>query len=271
MPELPEVETTCSGIRPLLQGQRIAGVIVRQRRLRQPIPARLPQQMRGATITAIERRAKYILLRTTAGTALLHLGMSGSLRLTTAAEKPTAHDHVDIVLTNGSVLRLRDPRRFGLLLWTQRDPLEHRLLQGLGPEPLEAGFTAEVLWQQAQRRRVAVKQLTMDGHVVVGVGNIYASEALFGAGIDPRRQAATLTRNECRRLVTAIRKVLQAAIRQGGTTLRDFTASDGRPGYFRQHLKVYGRGGEPCTRCHTPIATLRQGQRASYYCPHCQQ
>lgn len=270
MPELPEVETTRRGILPHVCGQTVTQVIIRQPRLRYPVPARLRQELVGQSITTVSRRAKYLLLGTSSGTVIIHLGMSGSLRLVSAATPAQPHDHVDIVLHNKQCLRLRDPRRFGLVLWTRRDPLQHKLLSGLGPEPLAATFNAEYLQQRAQGRRSAIKSLIMDGHIVVGVGNIYASEALFMAGIHPRRQAGRISLARYVRLVDQIRLVLTNAIAQGGTTLKDFYHGADQPGYFKQSLQVYGRADQPCLQCGGSIRQVILAQRATYYCPHCQ-
>jgi formamidopyrimidine-DNA glycosylase len=270
MPELPEVETTRRGIARHCLRQRVACVVVRDGRLRWPVPKTLARQLRGQVIEAVERRGKYLLLRTQAGTLILHLGMSGSLHVVAAATQPQKHDHLDIVLDNKTCLRLRDPRRFGAALWTVRDPLSHPLLSSLGPEPLDEDFHTDYLYQRAQGRRAAIKQFIMDSQVVVGVGNIYANEALFGAGIRPGRAAGGLSRARCERLVQAIRQVLQQALAQGGTTLRDFSNSEGQPGYFQQQLKVYGRAGLPCPGCGRLVQLVRQGQRATYYCACCQ-
>ena len=270
MPELPEVETTCRGIEPHLKNQTISGAIVRQRQLRWPVPAGLAKKLAGQSIHGVARRGKYILIRLDTGTIMLHLGMSGSLRITASDTPAEKHDHVDIQLASGQCLRLRDPRRFGSLHWIKGDPLQHKLLKALGPEPLSDEFDSEYLFNRSRKRKLAIKLFIMDSKVVVGVGNIYASEALFRAGIRPARPAGRATRREYAQLVTAIKAVLQEAIRSGGTTLQDFTNSDGRPGYFKQELNVYGRKGEPCHRCQTPIKHRVMGQRATYYCPHCQ-
>ena len=270
MPELPEVETTRRGIQPHVCGQRVAGVVIRNARLRWPVPARLRRQLAGETLTDVTRRGKYLLLHSTGGTVILHLGMSGSLRLVAADQPAEKHDHVDLVLESGQALRLRDPRRFGAVLWTRRPPLEHRLLASLGPEPLSDAFTGEYLHARSRRRRLAVKALIMDSGIVVGVGNIYANEALFMAGIRPTAAAGRISRARYDGLVAAIREVLERAIAAGGTTLRDFTNGEGRPGYFQQVLQVYGRAGEPCPRCQARIRLVQQMQRASYYCPRCQ-
>jgi len=272
VPELPEVETTRRGLAPLLVGRRIAALVVRRRRLRLPIPRALDAAVPGATIRAVERRAKYLLIATDAGTALVHLGMSGSLRLLARATPAGAHDHWDLVLEGGARLRLNDPRRFGVLLWTTGDPLAHRLLRDLGPEPLALSDAtlAAALAARARGRRVAVKQFLLDQKVVVGVGNIYASEALFRARLAPGRAAGRVTAPEWRRLARGVRAVLALAIRKGGTTLRDFTRPDGEPGRFRIALAVYDRAGRPCRRCRTPVRSRVQGQRATYWCPRCQ-
>lgn len=270
MPELPEVETTRRGIVPHVSGQRVARVLVREPRLRWPVPPDLGTALAGQVIEGVERRAKYLLLRCPAGTLLIHLGMSGSLRIVPAATPAQRHDHADIVFDAGHCLRLRDPRRFGALLWTSGDPLHHLLLADLGPEPLDDDFSGAYLYRQARGRSVAVKHFIMDSHIVVGVGNIYANEALFLAGIHPLRAAGQVSRARYERLAAAIQHVLRAALAQGGTTLRDFHASDGRAGYFQLQLAVYGRAEQPCTVCKRPLIGIRQGQRSSYYCRACQ-
>jgi len=270
MPELPEVETTRRGLEAPLRGRIIARVLVREPRLRWRVPRRLAQELPGLTIRHVERRAKYLLLRTDAGTVILHLGMSGSLRVIKAGTPPEKHDHVDLVLDDGRCLRLRDPRRFGALLWTRDDPMQHPLLRHLGPEPLGPDFHAGHLYAATRRRRVAVRDLLLNSRIVAGVGNIYANEALFLAGVRPGRPAGRLTRAECADLVRTIRQTLKQAIRSGGTTLRDFTNADGRPGYFQQTLNVYARGGEPCRRCRHPIKAIKLGGRSAFYCLKCQ-
>jgi formamidopyrimidine-DNA glycosylase len=269
MPELPEVETTRRGIEPHLAGHRIAQLIVRCHRLRYPIDDHLPAILAGETINAVERRAKYLLLRLSASTLLIHLGMSGSLRLVNRDEAFARHDHWQLDLVEGYALRLHDPRRFGALLWYQGADSDQPLLAHLGPEPLEEGFTADYLYR-ATRRRSAIKSLIMQGSVVVGVGNIYASESLFRARLRPSRSAASLSLAECSALVEAIRQILTQAITQGGTTLRDFVGSDGRPGYFAQQLAVYGRAGASCRDCGSAITSAIIGQRNTFWCPHCQ-
>jgi formamidopyrimidine-DNA glycosylase len=270
MPELPEVETARRGIEPHLLNQRVTGVRVRERRLRWPVPASLVKSLPGRTIRAVERRAKYILLRTDAGTAILHLGMSGSLRVVPCSTPPGKWDHIDIALATGNCLRLRDPRRFGALLWTAADPGRHKLLRDLGPEPFSDEFDAAYLYRVTRGRRAAIRDLLLNTRIVAGIGNIYANEALFTAGLRPQRAAGRIPRTQCAALVAAIRATLKRAIRAGGTTLRDFQNADGRPGYFQQTLNVYGRAGEPCRCCRTPIRSLKLGQRSAYYCPRCQ-
>ncbi len=270
MPELPEVETTRLGIEPHVSGHTIKKLIVRERRLRWPVEDGLEKHLSGRRVSHVTRRGKYLLIHTDKGVLILHLGMSGSLRILPSTTPPLKHDHLDIVLDNQECLRLRDPRRFGSIFWTTDDPGQHALLKNLGPEPLSDAFDAEYLFRLSRKRKVAVKQFIMNSHIVVGVGNIYANEALFLAGIRPGSAAGRLSKPRCQQLVEAIKTVLAKAIKQGGTTLRDFTAADGNPGYFRLQLNVYGRGGEPCPRCGTTIKSLHQGQRATYYCPKCQ-
>ena len=269
MPELPEVETTRRGIEPHLLNHTIKSVIVRHRGLRWPIPGKLEKQLAGQRINSITRRGKYILLGVKSGTAIIHLGMSGSLRRVKCSIAPEKHDHVDFVLGQHCI-RFKDPRRFGAILFTKDDPLQHKLLKHLGPEPLNKEFNGDYLFQRSRNRKISIKQFIMDSKVVVGVGNIYASESLFYAGINPNRQAGKVSKARYLVLAKAIKKVLRAAIKQGGTTLQDFTNSDGKPGYFKQKLAVYGREGKPCIQCGKPIKHLVQGQRASYYCSHCQ-
>ena len=270
MPELPEVETTRRGISPHARGETITDIVVRDGRLRWPVPSELNRILPGATIEEIQRRGKYLLFRTDAGTLIGHLGMSGSLRVVSPEDEPGKHDHVDILLGNGSILRYNDPRRFGCLLWTLADPLEHTLLASLGPEPLQPEFSADYLFTLSRGRKAAVKTFIMDSHVVVGVGNIYANEALFLAGIRPGRAAGRVSRPRYERLVECIKQVLAAAVQQGGTTLRDFVGGDGKPGYFRQQLNVYDHAGEPCPVCGLELSESRLGQRSTVYCRNCQ-
>ena len=270
MPELPEVETTRRGLTPYARKRRIAALAVYEPRLRWPVPRTLPARVAGQRIVRVGRRAKYLLLELESGTLLVHLGMSGNLRAVPADTPRLAHDHFDVVLDSGVALRFNDPRRFGSLLYTAGDPARHPLLARLAPEPFARAFDADYLWRISRRRRVALKQLIMNSQLVVGVGNIYASEALFRARLRPQRQARSLTHAEAARLVKSVRAVLAQAIRAGGTTLRDYLGADGSPGYFRQRLYVYERAGKPCRRCRTPIRAISQGQRSTYYCPSCQ-
>jgi formamidopyrimidine-DNA glycosylase len=269
MPELPEVETTRRGLAPLVVGQSIAAVTVREPRLRWRVAPLLPQQLAGQRIEALERRGKYLLFGTGAGTLLVHLGMSGSLRYLPTPQDHGAHDHIDVLFADGACLRFNDPRRFGSLHFTVA-PARHRLLKELGPEPFNSEFSADYLWGTCRGRRVAIKPHLMNGRIVVGVGNIYASEALFRAGIHPARAAGRIARGRFEPLVASVREVLAEAIDEGGTTLRNFVGSDGKPGYFRRALQVYERDGAECVRCATPIQRRVLGQRASYYCPRCQ-
>ncbi|MCW9013854.1 MAG: bifunctional DNA-formamidopyrimidine glycosylase/DNA-(apurinic or apyrimidinic site) lyase [Gammaproteobacteria bacterium] len=270
MPELPEVETSRRGIEPYILNQQVIDVVVRQKKLRWPIPARLKSELIKQKILAVGRRGKYLLLETGIGTVLIHLGMSGSLRIVDKGTAPEKHDHIDIAFNNNKVLRLRDPRRFGSVLWTRKDPAQHKLLSQLGPEPLSDEFNADYLYQQSRSRKVAIKLFIMNSQVVVGVGNIYANEALFMAGINPKRQASRISYQRYQILVACIKEVLQLAIQQGGTSLQDFTQQDGKPGYFQQILKVYGKTNQPCLICHQPIRQLRQQQRSTFYCSQCQ-
>ncbi len=269
MPELPEVETSRRGIAPFVEGETIDSVIVRERRLRWPVSRSVERNLAGATVTSVGRRAKYLLINTTNGTAILHLGMSGHVYVVEAGTPAGVHDHVDIELCSGNALRLTDPRRFGSLHWSP-EPLAHPLLRALGPEPFEQRFSGSYLYERSRGRRVAVKQFIMNAHVVVGVGNIYASEALYRAGIHPKRAAGRIARARYDKLAATIREVLDRAIRAGGTTLRDFFGGTGEAGYFQQQLDVYGREDEPCHGCGSPIRAIVQGQRATYYCLHCQ-
>ncbi len=270
MPELPEVETTRRGIEPHILHNLVSDVIIRQKQLRWPIPAAIKSGLTGQGINQVTRRGKYLLLHTDKGTAIIHLGMSGSLRIVDTQTAARKHDHVDIVFTNGKILRLHDPRRFGALLWTKKNPQQHELLKNLGPEPLDDVFSADYLYAMSRSRKSAIKTFIMNSHIVVGVGNIYANEALFLAGISPRRRADKITRPRYEKLVAAIKQVLAAAIKQGGTTLRDFVREDGQPGYFQQTLNVYGKAGGPCPHCGASIKQFKQQQRSSYYCTQCQ-
>jgi len=271
MPELPEVETTRRGILPHVRGRRVSAVVVRDGRLRWPVPQDLAGLLTGRTVRDVRRRGKYLLFDLDDATLLIHLGMSGSLRvLHSPPAPPRKHDHVDVLLDDGSLLRYHDPRRFGAVLWLDADPSQHSLLRDLGPEPLDEHFDGSYLYRCSRGRRSSVKQFLMDGHIVVGVGNIYASEALFLAGISPRRQAGRVAAKRYDALALAVREVLGSAIAQGGTTLRDYVNGDGASGYFQQSLCVYGRGGEPCIRCGSPVRVSRTGQRSTFHCPNCQ-
>ncbi|RPE80019.1 bifunctional DNA-formamidopyrimidine glycosylase/DNA-(apurinic or apyrimidinic site) lyase [Vulcaniibacterium tengchongense] len=269
MPELPEVETTRRGLAPHVEGRTVAGVVLRRPDLRWPIPPEIARELPGQRIAAVRRRAKYLLLDTAAGSALLHLGMSGSLRVLPADAPVRAHDHVDLALDSGRVLRFNDPRRFGCLLW-QPPGQTHALLAGLGPEPLSEAFDGDYLFALSRGRKAPVKAFLMDQRVVVGVGNIYAAEALFAAGVSPLRPAGRVSRERYRQLAEAIKRILRYAIGRGGTTLRDFLDPDGAPGYFEQELAAYGRGGEPCPRCGRPLKQAAIGQRTTVWCGHCQ-
>jgi formamidopyrimidine-DNA glycosylase len=269
MPELPEVETTRRGIAPHLIGRRVTGATLRRPDLRWPIACEIAAELPGQRIVEVHRRAKYLLIEAQTGSALLHLGMSGSLRVLPAKTRPEAHDHVDIALDSGKVLRFNDPRRFGCLLWQPAGTV-HELLAGLGPEPLSQDFDGDHLWRLSRGRTAPVKTFLMDQAVVVGVGNIYAAEALFRAGLAPRRAAGRVSRERYAALAAAVNDILVHAIERGGTTLRDFLAPDGAPGYFEQELQVYGRVGERCRVCRTPLRAGVLGQRATVWCPRCQ-
>lgn len=269
MPELPEVETTRRGIQPHLVGKAIQQVTVHNPNLRWPVPGEI-SALQGATVESVTRRGKYLLVDVPAGTAIVHLGMSGSLRISSIEEARRKHDHIELLLESGAVLRFHDPRRFGCFLWQAAGDDTHPLLASLGPEPLSSAFDGNYLYERSRKRQVSIKNFIMNSKLVVGVGNIYASESLFMAGIRPGRAARRITRQEAEALATAIKQVLQRSIIQGGTTLRDFINSDGNPGYFAQSLSVYGRTGSPCNACKTPIKHLLLGQRASFYCPQCQ-
>lgn len=275
MPELPEVETTRRGIAPHLVNQSITEVIIRNPNLRWPIPGDLPGILTGLSIQAVTRRAKYLLLDCGAGTLIFHLGMSGSLRIQSvkimqSIESPQKHDHFDLIISDQTVLRLRDPRRFGAVLWHTGDILQHPLLMNLGPEPLTVDFNALQLFEKTRRRRATIKETLMNSHIVAGVGNIYANEALFHAGISPKIAAGRISVMRYERLVQAIKQTLQQAIEAGGSSLRDFVNSDGNPGYFQQQYWVYGRADQPCKKCDRVIKQIKQGQRSSFYCPGCQ-
>ena len=270
MPELPEVETTRRGVEPYMVGRTINRMVVRDARLRWPIPDALPAWAQDQVIVRVERRSKYLFLVLERGTVLVHLGMSGSLRILLDDLTPTKHDHVDLELDNGTRLRYHDPRRFGLWLYTETDVHSHRLIENLGPEPLTDAFDFDYLYPRTRKRKTKIKTLLMDAKLVVGVGNIYANEALFLSGITPHKLAGRLTKAECRSLVSNVKSLLAMAINQGGTTLKDFVGADGKPGYFAQSLNVYGRAGLPCRRCATLIKEVRTNNRSTCYCHQCQ-
>ena len=270
MPELPEVETTRRGIQPYVENQKVSRVIVRDRRLRWPIPEELEKKLEGATPKTLSRRSKYLVFEFETGHMIVHLGMSGSLRICQPDEPPSIHDHVDVVMESGHCIRYRDPRRFGCFLWTSEPLDEHKLIRNLGPEPLTRSFSGEGLHQLSRGRKIAVKNFIMDAHIVVGVGNIYANEALYHAGIMPTRQAGRISLQRYQLLASEIKKTLKRSIRLGGTTLRDFVNSDGNPGYFEQTLAVYGREGKGCRNCGSTIKRKVVGQRSTFYCSQCQ-
>ena len=269
MPELPEVETSRRGIAPWVEGQTVSEVVIRDRRLRWPVPRTIDNKLTGNIIHSIRRRAKYLLFESDAGTLMIHLGMSGSVRIIDADEPAMLHDHVDLRLASGKALRFRDPRRFGSLLWSD-DPASHPLIRDLGPEPLSDEFDGAYLCERARGRKVSIKQFIMNAGIVVGVGNIYASEALFLAGIHPKRKAGRIAAPRFDALAAAIKSVLGRAIEAGGTTLRDFYGGDGEPGYFKQQLDVYDREGKACRKCGKAITAVVLGQRSTYYCKRCQ-
>ena len=270
MPELPEVETTRRGLLPLICGRRLLRIDIRESRLRWPVDQALCAQFHGRPLTGLRRRGKYLIFDCSPGSLIVHLGMSGSLLCVPADQPALRHEHLDLVLDDGHSLRLRDPRRFGALLATEADPLQHPLLSRLGQEPLGAGFDGPCLYRLTRKRHSPVKTVIMDAHSIVGIGNIYASEALYRARLAPSRMAASLNEAECDCLAAAIRQTLEQALAAGGTTLRDFCASDGRPGYFQLQTSVYGRAGQPCPNCGGPIENKRIGQRSTFFCPNCQ-
>ncbi|MBL1142166.1 MAG: bifunctional DNA-formamidopyrimidine glycosylase/DNA-(apurinic or apyrimidinic site) lyase [Proteobacteria bacterium] len=270
MPELPEVETTKKGIAPYVVGETVKDIIIRERNLRWPVPHTLKRSLKHHLIRKLKRRAKYLLFYTDSGCMILHLGMSGNLRVLDSTVPHEKHDHVDIIFESGHLLRFRDPRKFGSLLWTNEDPLEHKLINHLGPEPLSDEFNTEYLYARSRKRTQAIKTFIMDSRIVVGVGNIYASEALFRAGIKPSLQAGKISNACYAKLVNKIKTVLSEAIEKGGTTLRDFYNGEGKPGYFSQELNVYNREDEPCNKCNKKIKMIRLGQRSTFYCSYCQ-
>ncbi len=269
MPELPEVETSRRGVKPFLEHQRVKALVIRNSNLRWPVTSALPGHIIDKEIQSVTRRAKYLQINFASGQLLIHLGMSGQLRIVAESAEVGKHDHIDLVLHSGKMLRFTDPRRFGFWLWSNQ-PRAKQLLANLGPEPLTEGFHPEHLYQHCKKRKTSIKQVIMDNKVVVGVGNIYAAESLFKSGIKPSRAANRISYARIERLTLCIKEVLRAAIEQGGTTLKDFTQSDGKPGYFAQRLMVYGRETEPCLVCGTQLKGIRQGQRATAYCPKCQ-
>lgn len=270
MPELPEVETTLRGIKSHVVGQQIIEIILRHTKLRWPIPQDIKQRLKGQILRNLTRRAKYLLFHFDVGTLILHLGMSGSIRILTQTIAPKKHDHVDILFANQCTLRFTDPRRFGALLWTEQDPEQHALLASIGPEPLSKEFSGDYLFTKSRGKKVAIKIFIMNSAVVAGVGNIYATEALYQAKINPKLSASKVTKAQFGTLAKEIKNVLQLAIKKGGTTLKDFSRSDGSPGYFSIDLQAYGRGGKACLRCKTKLKSIRMGQRATVYCPQCQ-
>ena len=270
MPELPEVETTRSGIEPLVVNKVVAQVLIHNASLRWPTSLELVALLPGQKFCSVSRRSKYLLFSLDEGTMIVHLGMTGHLRVDSALSARRKHDHFEIVFTDGTALRYNDSRRFGSILWTSEDPLQHVRLASLGPEPFNAKFNASYLHNRSRQRKVAVKPFLMDAHVVVGVGNIYASEALFRAGISPKRLAGKVSKAAYGRLVEKVTIILNDAIAAGGTTIRDFANSEGQPGYFKQKLRVYGRAGQKCTACDALIKQIKLGQRSTYYCPCCQ-
>ena len=270
MPELPEVETTRRGIEPHIKQSRLKNVVIRQAQLRWPIPGNLNTLLSKQMLNSVDRRGKYLLFNFTEGTVLLHLGMSGSLRIVSNTQPVGKHDHVDFVFESGTCLRFTDPRRFGSILWAGAEPFAHKLLSKLGPEPLSEDFDGQYLHKSAKTRSVAVKTFIMNSHVVVGVGNIYANEALFAAGISPVKSAGRISLIKYSELAEAIKRILSSAIAQGGTTLKDFVGGDGKPGYFKQELNVYGRAGEACVACGKVLKEKRMASRSTVYCSHCQ-
>jgi len=270
MPELPEVETSRRGIEPHLRNKTIKSITIRQHKLRWPIPNNLPALAEGQKVREVCRRAKYLYLKLDNGNIIIHLGMSGSLRICTKKTLPEKHDHIDIEVSNGKILRLRDPRKFGCVLWTAGDISEHKLIKSLGPEPLDDDFNANYFHNKAKKRTCSIKSFIMNSHMVVGVGNIYASESLFKAGINPKRKAGSVSLARFEKLVKAIKTTLRDSIEQGGTTLKDFTGEDGQPGYFAQKLLVYGRTNEACTICEKPVTQITQQARSTFYCSQCQ-
>lgn len=270
MPELPEVETIRRGISPSILKQKIVATIIRNHQLRHPIPKNLPKILRGQSIQTVNRRSKYLLLSTEKGTLIIHLGMSGNLQIKNPAHKLTKHEHVNLILANGSALCYTDPRRFGAILWTNQDPLKHQLLKNLGPEPFAKDLTASYLFNRAQTKKYSIKQFLMDNQVITGIGNIYASEILFAAKINPLKKVKILSLPNYQKLIKIIHKILKLAIKHRGTTIKDHKDSLGKAGAFQNQLKVYGRAGKPCINCKNKLTTIRIGQRSTVFCPHCQ-
>lgn len=270
MPELPEVETTLQGVSAHVLNSPITQINVRNPRLRWPVPDDLSAQLKQQTITEVKRRAKYLLFFTERGTLIIHLGMSGSLRIVDPKSDYDKHDHVEFCFSNGKALRLKDPRRFGAVLWTTDNIKEHPLLKHLGPEPLSEQFNADILFKLSRKKTVAIKQFIMNSKVVVGIGNIYANEALFASGINPKRPAGKISKQRYEKLCQESKRILKQAISQGGTTLKDFVGGTGKPGYFKQELLVYGRKEQPCIQCQKPLKEIRLGNRSTVYCTNCQ-
>ncbi len=269
MPELPEVEVTKRALELKLLNRSIERIVIHNGSLRFPIPKEI-QEVEHSNILELSRRSKYIFIKTSKGTMIVHLGMTGHIRIDSDKDPIKKHDHYEIFLKGGDILRYNDPRRFGALLWTNNDPNQLSVISSLGVEPLTEDFTPEYFYSMLQKRHLPIKQALMDNKIVVGVGNIYASEVLFVCKIDPRRAANNLTKSECEKLVLEIKKILEASIKQGGTTIRDYAQVDGKPGYFVGSLQIYGKNGQPCLQCGTTIETIRQGQRSTFFCPHCQ-
>ena len=270
MPELPEVETTRKGISPYVVGSCIKNIIIRERRLRWLIPKNLERLLKNQRIEKITRRAKYLLFKTKKGFLIIHLGMSGSLRVIKNNEPPIKHDHVDFIFESGYLLRFHDPRKFGSILWTNQDPMTHRLIAHLGPEPLSNEFNTDYLYTESRKRSLSIKSFIMNNSIVVGIGNIYANEALFLSGINPKLKANKISKLRYRKLIRSIETILSKAIDKGGTTLRDFVNGNGMPGYFSNELKIYNRAGESCIECKRKIKMIRQNQRSTFYCAFCQ-
>ena len=270
MPELPEVETSARGIRPHIDGQKLSRMVIRRKNLRWDIPKQQLQTLEGEHLLSVSRRGKYIILAFRSGSMLIHLGMSGNLRIVDSSTEVKKHDHIDAEFENGKILRLNDARRFGCWLFTEGAIDEHHLIQKLGPEPLTDDFSLEYFWQSSRGKKQAVKTWLMDSHLVVGVGNIYACESLFLANISPKAEVGRLSKKRLARLLLVVKQVLSAAIERGGTSLKDFVGSDGKPGYFKQELQVYGRAGQPCCVCQRPVKQIVQGQRSTFYCASCQ-